>query len=173
MSYKLTKRQDTSYHLLLCLFWWCLANLGGKWEFRIQGINKVHLGLEESSVPPHLDAGFSLPVKLVMKHTDTSWSEPEVLHGTINVGSSNVGQPDLGKGRDRGWVVISSHDVLVLPLRCCRGGLSVLGQTLPHLTPDLPVLPGPVGKDVFLGEAVREPALRLPEEGVSAAEAAL
>lgn len=35
------------------------------------------------------------------------------------------------------------------------------------------VLPGPVGKDVFLGEAVREPALRLPEEGVPAEEAAL
>lgn len=96
-----------------------------------------------------------------------------MLHGTRNVESTNVGLSDLGEGRDRGWVVVFSHDVLVLPPRCCGGGLDVPGQTLRHLTPILLVLPGPVGKDVFLSEAIREPALRLPEERVSEAEAAL
>lgn len=38
-------------------------------------------------------------------------------------------------------VVVFSHDVLVLPLRCCRGGLSVPVQTVPlGLIPALPVL---------------------------------
>ena len=96
-----------------------------------------------------------------------------MLHGSINVGSSNAGQPDLGEGRDRDSVVVSRHYFLVLPPRCCAGGLSVPDQTLPHLTPSLPVLPGPVKKDVFLSEAIREPALRIPEEAVSEAEAAL
>lgn len=38
-----------------------------------------------------------------------------MLHGTINMVCSDVGQSDLGEGRDRGWVVVSSHNVLVLP----------------------------------------------------------
>lgn len=37
-------------------------------------------------------------------------------------------------------VFVFSHDVLVLPLKCCRGGLSVPGQPVPHLIPALPVL---------------------------------
>lgn len=64
--------------------------------------------------------------------------------------------------------------------RCLGRATEMLQSRIEHPWPDpapshscSACPPEPVGKDVFLGEAVREPALRLSEEGVPAAEAAL
>lgn len=51
-----------------------------------------------------------------------------------------VPSPGINKAHLGSEVVVSSHGVLVLPLRCCRGGWSVPVQAVPRLIPALPVL---------------------------------